>query len=225
MAENRAYDVCIHKSVIGLRQPQFLQSLRFDVKYEIRVSDVVDGLEVVEGVGRDLGVVRDLLEAGGAGVPIGHAVGRCLINIEIAGGPCGLKHRGLDPLAATVWVELAIVAALKELQLLAVSEHDPRQATRPGRKRAVALLAGRAAVLPVIDVKDRFVGYSPPHVVDIALLSEIDVVCSGGAGVLDQSVEQPDRLVVLTDQSVTKLVGRPLPVMAPPRTTGAPSAR
>ena len=51
-------------------------------------------------------------------------------------------------------------------------------------------------------------GHSTPYVVSVASGALVDGVTGGGAGVLDQSLEESDWLGVFTEQPVTKLVGQ-----------------
>ena len=76
-----------------------------------RGGGAVDRLVVVERIGGAVEVVAELREAGGAGVPVGNAVGRRVRDVEVAGRPGGFQERRLDRVAAADRVELVVACA------------------------------------------------------------------------------------------------------------------
>ena len=54
----------------------------------------IDGLKVIEDLGGLVEVIAESMELRSAGVPVGDAVGRGVLDIEVAGGARGLLHKG-----------------------------------------------------------------------------------------------------------------------------------
>src|SRR5258708_21171755 len=78
---------------------------------------------------------------------------------------------------------------VQEFQLLGVTAKNPRLPARPGGKGGVPLLGARATITAIVHIKDGFVRDPPAPVIDIASLSEIDVVAACRFAVLQHSRE------------------------------------
>src|SRR5471030_103534 len=139
-------------------------------------------------------------QTGSAGIPIRNAIGRRVLDVEIASGARRLlHHRDGFPLAGQ---------GIEEFQLLGETAHGPGQPARPGAEGGVALLRVGAAVIAVVGIEDALVGHTAADVVAVAAFAVEHGILCGGPRVLDRAVEQRNPAVSLAHQGVAQQVAQ-----------------
>lgn len=167
----------------------------------------VDGLVGVVGFGGALEVVAHVGEAGGAGVPVGDAVGGGVGEVEVGGGAGGFGEGFEEVALGVVGGPGFLGEGLEGFELLGESEDGPGEAAGPRGEGGVALLGGGAAVGAVAGVEEGFVGGAAAGVVEVAAFAVVDGVARGVAQVLHGAVEEGDAGVALGHEGVAELVG------------------
>src|SRR5258706_2565340 len=96
---------------------------------------------------------------------------------------------------------------MKEFELFGEAADGPSQSTHPGAERRIALLRVGAAIAPVVDVEDAFVGHAAGNnVVGIAPFSIIDRKLGGGQRVLDEAIQKRNAAVALAHEDVSETI-------------------
>ena len=80
---------------------------------------------IVERLGRSFEVIAQSCKSRSTGVPVGHAVGRSVLDEEIARCLRGLKHHVLNVVAAAERGEFFIRYCLQKFELLRIAGDDP----------------------------------------------------------------------------------------------------
>ena len=80
------------------------------------------------------------MQARGAGVPVGNAVGGGVLNVEVADVPSRLDHHCFNSRPAAEGFSSASSRVARNSNCSGITHHDPGQPTGPGGERRISLL-------------------------------------------------------------------------------------